>query len=228
MVVGVSWITSCQECCRAVFWGCYCSSCTPRSFLPFWKKADRFTDDSTLMGVVPSPGVKVTLAEFLIRDIGKVSNVVWPLGNEIECEWDEDYDSLQVTHNASPVIPINYWWNCAEGVWWPLYIGTNLDWHLIPRWPLRHICARFPEPLLKDFVSLGSPGQYSMIDRFLGDQAIPVERSCSPCIRVGGLVGFKSRANDFLTLFVFYYFSLSLLSLYRLVLWGWGLWTDTV
>ena len=48
-----------------------------------------------------------------------------------------------------------------------------------------------------------------------------------------GLVGFKSRANDFfiglscsIPTIVFYSFSLSLLLVYRLVLWGWGLRTD--
>ena len=30
-------------------------------------------DDSTLMAAVPSPGVRVTIAEFLIRDLGRVS-----------------------------------------------------------------------------------------------------------------------------------------------------------
>ena len=29
-------------------------------------------------------------------------------------------------HNASPATPINYWWNCAEGVWWPWYNGTDI------------------------------------------------------------------------------------------------------
>ena len=38
------------------------------------------------------------------------------MGNEIECEYDQDYDSLQVTHNASLVTPINSWRNCGEGV----------------------------------------------------------------------------------------------------------------
>ena len=32
-----------------------------------------YADDSTLMAVVPSPGVKVTVAESLIRDFGRVS-----------------------------------------------------------------------------------------------------------------------------------------------------------
>ena len=44
-----------------------------------------------------------------------------------------------------------------------------------------------------------------------------------------GLAGFKSRANAFLfPTIVFYYFSLSLLPVYRLVLWCWGLRTDRV
>ena len=32
-----------------------------------------YADDSTLMAVVPSPGVKVTIAESLISDLGRVS-----------------------------------------------------------------------------------------------------------------------------------------------------------
>ena len=32
-----------------------------------------YADDSTLMAVVPSRGVRVTVAESLIRDLGKVS-----------------------------------------------------------------------------------------------------------------------------------------------------------
>ena len=43
------------------------------------------------------------------------------------------------------------------------------EWHLIPRWSLRSIFAWFPEQLLKDLVSWLSPGECSMIDRFLGD-----------------------------------------------------------
>ena len=50
-----------------------------------------------------------------------------------------------------------------------------------------------------------------------------------------GLAGFKSRANAFfiglscsIPTKVFYSFSLSLLHVYRLVLWGWGLRTDRV
>ena len=42
-------------------------------------------------------------------------------------------------------------------------------WRLIQRWPLRSIFARFPEQLRKDLSSWGSPGECSMIDRFLRD-----------------------------------------------------------
>ena len=49
------------------------------------------------------------------------------------------------------------------------------------------------------------------------------------------LAGFKNRANAFfiglsysIPTIIFYSFSISLLSVYRLVLWGWGLRTDRV
>ena len=35
-----------------------------------------YPDDSTLMAVVPSPDVRVTVAESLIRDLGRVSEWV--------------------------------------------------------------------------------------------------------------------------------------------------------
>ena len=43
------------------------------------------------------------------------------------------------------------------------------EWHLIPKWPSISILARFPEQLLKDLVSRGSPGECYMIYSFLGD-----------------------------------------------------------
>ena len=36
-VVGVNWLTSCQECRREVFSAHYCSAYRPRSFFPFWR-----------------------------------------------------------------------------------------------------------------------------------------------------------------------------------------------
>ena len=44
-----------------------------------------YADDSTFMTVVPSLGIRVTVAESLICDLGRVSK--WcDLGNEIECK----------------------------------------------------------------------------------------------------------------------------------------------
>ena len=36
-----------------------------------------YADDSTLMAVVPSPGVRVAVAESLIRDLGRVSKCTY-------------------------------------------------------------------------------------------------------------------------------------------------------
>ena len=47
--------------------------------------AGRF-DDSTLTIIVPSKGVRVTVAESLKRDLVKISEWVWPLGDEIKYE----------------------------------------------------------------------------------------------------------------------------------------------
>ena len=51
-----------------------------------------YADDSTLMAVVKSPSVRVTVAESLIRDLGRVSEwcdllLQWcDLWSQIECE----------------------------------------------------------------------------------------------------------------------------------------------
>ena len=37
------------------------------------KKLIGYADDTNLMAVVPSPGIKVTVAEFLLGDLGRVS-----------------------------------------------------------------------------------------------------------------------------------------------------------
>ena len=42
-----------------------------------------FADDSTLMAVVPSPGVRVAVAESLIRDLGRVSEWCGLLGMKL-------------------------------------------------------------------------------------------------------------------------------------------------
>ena len=49
--------------------------CTSEYFSIMENKLMGYADGSTLMAVVPSPGVRVTVAESLIRDLGRV------------CEW---------------------------------------------------------------------------------------------------------------------------------------------
>ena len=73
MAVGVNWLMLFQDCRRAVFWARYCSFCALQSFFSILEnKVIGYADDSTL-AAVPSPGVRVTVAECLIRDLGRVS-----------------------------------------------------------------------------------------------------------------------------------------------------------
>ena len=66
-----------------------------------------FADDSTLIAVGPSPGVRVTVAESLNRELVRVNAWCDLWGMKLNASKTQDYDSLQVTHNASPVTPIN-------------------------------------------------------------------------------------------------------------------------
>ena len=114
-VVGVNWWTLCQE---SRYW----SSCAPRSVFPFWRIS---WSDSTLLSVEPSKGVRVTLAESLNHNLGKVSEWWYRWGMKLNAIKNET-DSLQITHSASPVAPINCLRNCADEVWWPWYIDIIL------------------------------------------------------------------------------------------------------
>ena len=70
-----------------MFWAHYCSFWTPQSFFSILENnLIGYADDSTLMAVVPSPGLRVTVAESLIRDLGRVSEWCDLWGNEIECK----------------------------------------------------------------------------------------------------------------------------------------------
>ena len=74
MGVGVNWLTLNQECRSSVFRARYCSSSTLLSFFAIGEnKLVGYADDSPLMVAVPSPGVRVAVAESLIRDLGRVS-----------------------------------------------------------------------------------------------------------------------------------------------------------
>ena len=66
-----------------MFWAGYCSSCALRRFSILENKLIGYADESTLMAVVPSPGVRVTVSESLIRDIGKVSKWCYLCGMKL-------------------------------------------------------------------------------------------------------------------------------------------------
>ena len=51
----------------------FCLLYTSELFSILENKLTGYADDSTLMAVVPSPGVRVAVAESLIRDLGRVS-----------------------------------------------------------------------------------------------------------------------------------------------------------
>ena len=70
---------------------------------------------------------------------------------------------------------------------------------------------------------------------FYSTLGVPLERSCWPRIRRCGTGGFQEQGQCFfiglsssVSTMILYSFSLSLISVYRLVLWGWGLRTDRV
>ena len=104
MIVGVNWLTLYQQCPFADF----LSVIVPHvHFGAFFHFDDSMTDDSTLKVVVASAGVRVEAAKSLICDLDRVSE--W-------CDlWGMKF-SLEVSHNASSVTPINYWRNCTEEV----------------------------------------------------------------------------------------------------------------
>ena len=76
MVVGVNLLALYLECRRAVF---LCPllflQYTSELFSILENKLTGYADDSTMMAVVPSPGVRVAVAESLIRDLGRVSEL---------------------------------------------------------------------------------------------------------------------------------------------------------
>ena len=75
-----------------------------------------YADDSTLMAVVPSPGVRVAIAESLIRDLGRVNEWCDLWGMKLNASKTKTMivSKSRTMHPQSPAI--NYWWNCTEGV----------------------------------------------------------------------------------------------------------------
>ena len=87
---------------------------TSELFFILSNKLIGYADDSTLMAVVPSPGARVMLAESLNRDLSGVN--AWCDLWGIKLNASKTKTMIVSMHNASPVIPINHWQYCAEGV----------------------------------------------------------------------------------------------------------------
>ena len=83
MVLGVNWLTLYQECHRAVFWAVIVPPVHFGAFFHFENKLIGYADNTTLMAVVPSPGVRAAVAESLIRDLGSVNEWCDPWGMKL-------------------------------------------------------------------------------------------------------------------------------------------------
>ena len=72
-----------------------------------------YADDSTLMAVVPSPSVRVTVAESLIHDLGRVSEWCDLWGIKLNAS---KTNTMIVSRSRTmhPVTEIKNWRNCTE------------------------------------------------------------------------------------------------------------------
>ena len=84
-----------------------------------------YCDESTLITVVPSPGVRVTVAESMIRDLGCVSGWCDLWGMELNASKTKTVivSRSSTMHPHSPPLSIG---GTAEGVWWPWYIEGDI------------------------------------------------------------------------------------------------------
>ena len=75
-----------------------------------------YADDSTLMAVVPSPGVGVTVEESVIRDVGRVSEWCDLWGMKLNASKTKTMivSRSRIMHPKSPPLAISR--NCTEGV----------------------------------------------------------------------------------------------------------------
>ena len=102
-----------------------------------------YADDSTLMAVVPSPGIRVAVAESLIRDLGRVSEWCDLWGMKLNASKTKTMivSRSRTMHPQSPPLTI-----CGT-------VLNESDDLVILGVTFHSNFARFPEQLLKDFVS---------------------------------------------------------------------------
>ena len=91
---------------------------TPELFSIVVNKLIGYANDSKLMAVVPSPGVRVVVADYLNGVLGKVSewNDLWRMKLDASKTKTMVVPRSTTMHPQLPPINYSYWWNCAEGV----------------------------------------------------------------------------------------------------------------
>ena len=135
-VVGVNGLTSCQECHWAVFWAWYYSSYTFRSFFSFWRISWSVMSMTPLISVVPSPGIRVTVADSLSRDLVKVSKWCDLWGIKLNASKTKTIivSRSRTMYPQPPALTI-----LAEGVRWPCYFGSDI-WVKDDCWEASLLC----------------------------------------------------------------------------------------
>ena len=122
---------------------------TSESFSILENKLIGYADDSTLTAVVPSPGVRVTVAESLIRDLGRVSEwcEIWRMKLNASKTKTMIVSRSRTMHPQSP--PLTIGGTVLKESDDLVILGVTFD----SKMTLRSIFAWFLEQLLKDFVS---------------------------------------------------------------------------
>ena len=132
-VVGVNWLTLCQECRRFVFRASYCYFCTSWSFLPsrrISRSECRWLHFVICNATHAGSGVRVAVAESVKRDLFKVGEWCNLFGMKL--------NSCKTKFTLSPrnaqCIPSHPLWLLAELCLRSLMTLIYREWHLIPRW----------------------------------------------------------------------------------------------
>ena len=123
---------------------------TSKLFSILENKLIGYADDSTLMAVVPSPGVRVAVAESLIRDLGRVSEWCDLWGMKLNPSKTKTMIVLRSRTMHPHLLPLTIGGTVLKESDDLIILGVTFDSKMTN---LRSIFARFPEQLLKDLVS---------------------------------------------------------------------------
>ena len=159
------------------------------------------------MAVVPSPGIRVTVAEFLIRDLGRVSEWcdIWGMKLNASKTKTMIVSRSRTMHPQSPQLTIGG--NVLKKSDDLVILGVTFDSKMTFEKHLRSVSRAASQRL----------GILRKSWRVFHDRLLQEQGHCF-------LIGLSYSIPTI----VFYYFFLFLLSVYWLVLWGWRLRNDWV